>query len=114
MNGLQKSNSDEPWILRFEHETRKRKDAAGLGQGGKGCTSTHKMGDELCSVCEEYIAEWFCRKCARKICQVHLTIPRTIACRTHKSNRAQKHTLVHTERLEREQSDIEISILDVE
>ena len=28
------------------------------------------MGDELCSVCEEYIAEWFCKKCARNICQV--------------------------------------------
>lgn len=28
------------------------------------------MGDELCSVCEEYIAEWFCRKCGRNICQV--------------------------------------------
>ena len=27
-------------------------------------------GGELCSVCEEYIAEWFCRKCDRKICQV--------------------------------------------
>ena len=26
--------------------------------------------DELCSVCEEYIAEWFCRKCGRKLCQV--------------------------------------------
>eukprot|EP00286_Rhodomonas_abbreviata_P014449 CAMPEP_0181326236 /NCGR_PEP_ID=MMETSP1101-20121128/21377_1 /TAXON_ID=46948 /ORGANISM="Rhodomonas abbreviata, Strain Caron Lab Isolate" /LENGTH=257 /DNA_ID=CAMNT_0023434649 /DNA_START=204 /DNA_END=974 /DNA_ORIENTATION=+ len=27
------------------------------------------MGDDLCSVCEEYMAEWFCRKCNRKICQ---------------------------------------------
>ena len=30
------------------------------------------MGDgqpELCSVCEEYFAEFFCRKCDRKICQ---------------------------------------------
>jgi hypothetical protein len=35
-------------------------------------------GGELCSVCEEYIAEWFCRKCDRKICQVHpLSVPPT-------------------------------------
>ena len=42
-----------------------------------------KMGDELCSVCEEYIAEWFCRKCDRKICQecdevIHLIPEKTV------------------------------------
>ena len=42
---------------------------ASPGCGGRG-DAARTMGDELCSVCEEYIAEWFCRKCARNICQV--------------------------------------------
>jgi hypothetical protein len=27
------------------------------------------MADKNCSVCEEYIAEWYCERCDRKICQ---------------------------------------------
>jgi hypothetical protein len=30
---------------------------------------------ELCSVCEEYLAEWYCKKCDRKICQVPFLLP---------------------------------------
>jgi hypothetical protein len=38
---------------------------------------------ELCSVCEEYFAEFFCRKCDRKICQecdevIHMIPEKTV------------------------------------
>eukprot|EP00960_Hanusia_phi_P045726 757403-Hanusia_phi.AAC.6 len=41
------------------------------------------MQDELCSVCEEYIAEFFCHKCDRKICVecdevIHLIPEKTV------------------------------------